>query len=168
MFWFKGAHKVGWIFVCISGRNVFLLFNFFNHIKDLPAVWSPQCWFKHSILHFVLIYVFAAHNVGYLCISVFFCHLNHIKTAVESTMLCVCFCKNVVEMCCRYEFLCIYFFKITIAYILQDLPLQPAMVLVYLFQKVYILAKLSHIFNFLSMKVSCDLNILYILHLPLI
>ena len=109
-----------------------------------------------------------AHNVGYLCISIFFCNPNHIKTAVESTMLCVCFCKNVVEMCCRYEFLCIYFFKIAIAYILQDLPLQPAMVIVYFFQKVYILAKLFHIFNFLSMEVSCDLNILYILHLPLI
>ena len=76
-----------------------------------------------------------AHNVGYLCISIFFCNPNHIKTAVESTMLCVCFCKNVVEMCCRYEFLCIYFFKITIAYILQDLPLPPAMVLCIYFRK---------------------------------
>ena len=51
----------------------------------------------------------------------------------------------------------IYFFKITVAYILPDLPLQPAMVLVYLFQKMCILAKLSHIFNFFRMKLSCDL-----------
>ena len=122
----------------------------------------------YCILYLFMFWFNGAHNVGYLCISIFFCNLNHIKTAVESTMLCVCFCKNVVEMCCRYEFLCIYFFKIAIAYILQDLPLQPAMVLVYLFQKAYILAKLSHIFNFLRMELSCDLNILYILHIPLI
>ena len=51
----------------------------------------------------------------------------------------------------------IYFFKITVACILPDLPLQPAMVLVYLFQKECILAKFSHIFNFFRMKLSCDL-----------
>ena len=41
-------------------------------------------------------------------------------------MLSVCYCKTVAEMCCRHEFLWIYFCKITIAYILQGLSQQLA------------------------------------------
>ena len=90
------------------------IFNFFRMKLSCDLIYVASTIdlnILYCILYLFMLWFNGAHNVGYLCISIFFCNPNHIKTAVESTMLCVCFCKNVVEMCCRYEFLCIYFFK---------------------------------------------------------
>ena len=70
------------------------------------------------------------HNVAYLFISIFFCNLNHIKTAVVShNVVCLFLQKygRIVLPICNFN---VYdFFKITIASILAGLQLQPAIVL---------------------------------------